>query len=84
MGIPDELKKHLSSGEYTLIAEMYKARHDMLGDFKTVTSAYVQMVIDGKREANDGTAAHEILEIATKYLKNKKNTIEELLAANSI
>jgi len=83
MGIPDELKKHIRYGDYVLIAEMYKERHEILGDFKTVSSQYVQMVIDSEREANEGTAAQEILAITIKYLEHRRNFIDELLTAES-
>lgn len=79
MGIADELKKLIRIGDYTLIAEMYKERHDMLGDFKTVSSQYVQMVVEGERDANPGTAAEEILMIAQKYLEHKREFIDEIL-----
>lgn len=79
MAIAEELKKLIRVGDYTMIAEMYKERHDILGDFKTVSSYYVQMVIDGVRDANPGTAAEEILMIATKYLEHKREFIDEIL-----
>lgn len=79
ISIPEELKKLIRLGDYTLIAELYKERHMLLGDYKTVTSQYVQMVIDGERDANPGTAAAEIIEITCKYLEHKRNFIDELL-----
>jgi len=79
MEIPQELKKHISIGDYTLIAEMYKERHILLDDYRTVSSKYVQMVIDGTRPPSPGTAAEEIMMIATKYLEHKRNFIDELL-----
>lgn len=79
MSIADELKKLIRTGDYTLIAEMYKERHEILGDFKTISSRYVQMVIDGERGANPDTAAEEILQIATKYLSHKREFIDDVL-----
>lgn len=83
MSIPEELKKLIRVGDYTLIAELYRDRHYLLEDYKTVTSQYVQMVIDGEREANPGTAAEEIIEIAIKYLEHKRNFIDELLTVDN-
>lgn len=79
MSIPEELKKLIRNGDYVLIAEMYKERHEGLGDFKKVSSSYVQMVIDGEREANPGTAAEEIIKIANKLLNHRREFIDELL-----
>ena len=79
MEIPEELKKLIRIGDYTLIAEMYKERHVVLEDYRTISSKYVQMVIEGDRPASPGTAAEEIMMIATKYLEHKRNFIDELL-----
>jgi hypothetical protein len=81
MIIPDELKNALSKGDYTLIAEMYAERHRYGNDpdYNTVTSSYVSMVLNGQREANEGTAAEEIVRIATAYLEHKRNFWENFL-----
>lgn len=81
MTIPDDLKNELSTGDYTLIAEMYAEIHSLgkQADFKKVSSAYVAMVLKGERAANEGTAAEEIVRIATAYLTHKKNFIDNFL-----
>lgn len=81
MTIPDDLKNALSSGDYTLIAELYAERHRYGNDpdYKTVTSGYVSMVLNGQREANEGTAAEEIVRIAKAYLEHKINFRENFL-----
>lgn len=79
--ISEEQKKLIRIGDYTLIAEMYKERHIMLEDYRTVTPKYVKMVIEGERPANHGTAAEEVLRIANKYLEHRRNFIDELLIA---
>jgi hypothetical protein len=81
MEISNELKKLVRYGDYSLIAELYKEKHDLLGDYRTVSSKYVEMVISGERPASPGTAAQEIMEIAQKYLEHKRNFIDELLTA---
>lgn len=79
MNISEDLKKLLRNGDYTLIAELFKERHETAGDYRTVSSKYVQMVIEGERPATPGTAAEEIMLIAQKYLEHKRNFIDELL-----
>ncbi|MFD0997722.1 hypothetical protein ACFQ21_00320 [Ohtaekwangia kribbensis] len=82
MSISDELKKLIRTGDYTLISDLYKELHEQKEDFKTVSSRYVQMVIDGERTANEGTAAEEIIRIATKVLTHRREFIDELLTAD--
>lgn len=79
MGISEELKKQLRNGDYLLIAEMYKERHELTGDYKTVTATYVKMVIDGERAAKPNTAAEEIMLIADKFLKHRREFIDQIL-----
>lgn len=69
MSISSDLKKQITSGDYTLIAQMYAERHAL--DQRKVTAKYVEMVINGNRAARPGTAANEIIAIAGKYLANK-------------
>jgi hypothetical protein len=84
MGIPEELKKLIRRGDYQLIAEMYKEVHEAKEDFKTVSSEYVQMVVDGERVTKrEGTAADEILMIATKLLTHRRDFIDELITLES-
>lgn len=79
MSISDELKKLIRHGDYQMIADLYKERHELLEDYRTVSSKYVEMVINQTRDANPGTAAEEIIKIALKYLEHKRNFIDELL-----
>jgi hypothetical protein len=81
MSISEDLKKLVRYGDYSLIAELYKEKHELLGDYRTVSSQYVEMVIKGERPASPGTAAEEVLEISIKYLEHKRNFIDELLTA---
>lgn len=83
MTIPEELKKLIRWGDYKLIAEMYKERHatGYDADYRTVSTKYVQMVIDGDRDVTPGKASEEIIDIATRYLEHKRNFIDELLTA---
>jgi len=78
MTIPDDLKKLITHGDNTLIAELYDDRHSRI-DLKTVTPKYVADVISGVKEANEGTAAEEIVRIAIKFLENKRDFREAIL-----
>ena len=82
MNISDELKKHISYGDYSLIADMYAERHRQGNDpdYKTVSSKYVEMVINEVRPANPETAAEEIMMIAQYYLTHKANFRDQILA----
>lgn len=82
MSISDELKKQITAGDYTLIAEMYAERHQLGNDpdYRTVTSKYVEMVISGERPASPGTAAEEIMLIANYYLENKAQFRDQILS----
>lgn len=82
MIISNDLKKHISYGDYSLIAEMYAERHQQGSDpdYKTVSSRYVEMVINEDRPANPDTAAEEIVMIAQFYLEHKANFRDQILA----
>ena len=82
MSISDDLKKHISYGDYSLIAEMYAERHSQGSkpDYKTVSSKYVEMVIHEERPASPDTAAEEIMKIALFYLEHKANFRNQILA----
>ena len=81
MIISDDLKKLITYGDHTLIAELYADRHTRWPrqDYRTVSSKYVEMVISGDRPASEGTAAEEIMMIATKYLEHKRDFREAIL-----
>lgn len=82
MIIPEDLKKLISYGDYTLIKEMYDERHaqGIDPDYKTVSEEYVRMVVKGERTTQrEGTAADEILMLANRYLEHKRNYREDLL-----
>ena len=82
MIISEDLKKHITYGDYSLIAEMYAERHSQGDDpdYKRVSSKYVQMVIDEVRPASPDTAAEEIMLIADYYLTHKANFRTQILA----
>lgn len=79
MGNPKDIKnlvEYLDYGDYSLIKDLYDERHRMGNkpDNKTVSRQYVKMVLSGERTTiRKGTAADEILLIATKYLKHKRD-----------
>lgn len=82
MSISKDLKKQITYGDYSLIAEMYAERHQQGNDpdYKTVSSRYVEMVINEERPASPDTAAEEIMKIAHYYLEHKANFRDQILA----
>lgn len=66
-------------GDCKIIASIYNDRHEKHG--LTVSSSYVSKILKGDRPASPGTAAQEILEIATKYITTKNKCKRELIAA---
>lgn len=79
MGIPEDLKQHITDGDYQYIADLYIERHQLIGDYRTVSREYVRRVLQGTRAANEGTMAEEIMCIAIKYLKHKRDFRETIL-----
>jgi len=79
MSIPDELRKLITEGDYTYIADLFIERHQLLGDYKQISTEYVRLVIQGRRPASEGTAAEEIMCIAIKYLTHKRDFRETIL-----
>lgn len=76
MNIPAELKNLLEGADYALIKDIYDERHRTgdKPDNRTVSTRYVKMVCDGERVTQrKGTQADEIILIATKYLKHKRD-----------
>lgn len=76
MPIPEELKKLLESEDYRLIKDLYDERHTMgdNADKKTVSVTYVRLVCTGERTTQrKNTQADEIILIAKKYLKHKRD-----------
>lgn len=85
MGIPEELKKLIRSGDHSLIAEMYAEIHSQgdEADHRTVTSQYVGLVLEERRPATPGTAAEEIEAIAIKLLEHRRNFIDDILTVDN-
>lgn len=79
MGIPEDLKQYITDGDYQYIADLFAERHQLAGDCKTVHREYVRKVLLGMRPAAEGTAAEEIMLIAIKYLKHKRDFRETIL-----
>jgi hypothetical protein len=77
MAISKDLLKGIENGDYSRIATLFELKHH---GKESVTRAYVRLVLLTNKQVSTEKAS-DVLEIADKYLKGKKQMKRELIAA---